>query len=168
MHNKNGSAVLLVIILILILAVAVLGYFFIKTQPTKEISTAPTETTTTTSPSPTPTAASKAVIVFEGEGSFSQTEKDEIYNKVINPYIDYYAELPDQILLTMTIAKNLQANKDAYPYSVKTIFNNGVNAGFLIIKEGTVISWWLPECMGSCNLSTSFKAKYPEIASKAQ
>ncbi len=170
MHNKNGSAVLIVIIIILVLAIIALGYFFVKSQPSKEISTTPAATTATASPtlSPSQTAASKPVVVFESEGSFSQTEKTEIYNKVINPYIDYYLDQPNETLLTITIAKNLMASKDTYPYSAKTIFKNGGNAGFLIMKEGTGVAWWVPECMNGCKLSDSFKVKYPEIASKVQ
>lgn len=170
MKVKNGSAVLIVIIAILLLAVGGLGYFVLKNQQPKNISTTPTGITTTPSPSvsPTPTATSKPIVVFEAEGSFSQTEKNELYAKVINPYIDYYAELPEEILLTITISKNLQANKDVYPYSVKTIFKNGGNAGFMVMKDGTAIAWWLPDCMDSCNLSAAFKAKYPEIDAKVE
>jgi hypothetical protein len=174
MQNVKGSVVLILIIIILVSAVAGLGYVVIKGQPTKEIAN-PTEISTTASPTPSPTlttaptVAEKPVVVFEAEGSFTQAEKDEIYKKVINPYLDYYSmELPDQILLTITIAKNLTDNKDIYPYSVSTIFKSGGHAGFMVTKEGTGIAWWLPECMDGCKLSAAYKAKYPEIASKVQ
>jgi hypothetical protein len=172
MRYKNGSAILVIIIIILIVAAGVLGYFFIQNKPADKIGTTSVEVVATPSPLPLPSssppAISKAVVVFEAEGSFSQTEKDEIRSKIINPYIDYYAELPDQTLLTITIAKNLLASKETYPYSAKTIFKNGGNSGFLIMKQGTGVAWWVPECLDGCNLSASFKAKYPEIASKVQ
>jgi hypothetical protein len=174
MRYKNGSAVLVIIIIILLVAVSILGYFFIKNKTAKEIGTTSVEVISTPLPSVepssslTPSATSKVVVVFEAEGSFSQTEKDEIRSKIINPYIDYYAELPDQTLLTITIAKNLLASKETYPYSAKTIFKNGGNSGFLIMKQGTGVAWWVPECLDGCNLSVSFKAKYPEIAALVQ
>ena len=172
MRYKNGSAILIIIIVILLVAVGVLGYFFIKNKPADKMGTASIEVVATPSPLPlpssSPSATSKVVVVFEAEGSFSQTEKDEIRSKIINPYIDYYAELSDQTLLTITIAKNSLASKETYPYSAKTIFESGGNSGFLIMKEGTGVSWWVPECLDGCNLSSSFKAKYPEIAALVQ
>lgn len=180
MRYKNGSAILIIIIVILMVAVGVLGYFFIKNKPVEEISTISVETSVTPLPSAvpssspvstllsTPPVASTAVVVFEAEGSFSQAEKDEIYKKVINPYTDYFAGLAGQTLLTISTAKNLQANKDIYPYLVNTIFKDGGNGSFLVMKEGTGIAWWLPDCLDTCNLSASFKAKYPEIAGKVQ
>jgi len=172
MRYKNGSAILVIIIIILLVAVGVLGYFFIKNKPVEEIGTASIEVVATPSPLPLPSssppATSKVVVVFEAEGSFSQTEKDEIKSKIINPYIDYYAEIPDQTLLTVTIAKNSLASKETYPYSAKTIFKSGGNSGFLIMKQGTGVAWWVPECMNGCNLSTAFKEKYPEIAALVQ
>jgi hypothetical protein len=180
MRYKNGSAVLVIIIIILIVVVGVLGYFYVKNKPVEEISTTSVETSVTPLPSQvpsslpvstplsTPSVASTAVIVFTAEGSFSQSEKDEIYKKVINPYTDYFAELSGQTLLTISIAKNSQANKDVYPYLVNTIFKDGGNGSFLVMKEGVGITWWLPDCLDTCNLSASFKAKYPEIASKVQ
>lgn len=175
MHYKKGS-VAIIFVLIIVVAIGLVGYFYVKNLPTEESGKTSVEKTATplTSgflsplPSPTPSVVSKAVIVFEASGSFSQVEKDEIYKKIINPYTDYFSELPGQTLLTFSIAKNSQANKDIYPYLVNTIFKDGGNGSFLVMKEGTGIAWWLPDCLDTCNLSTSFESKYPEIASKVE
>ncbi|MFI5241292.1 MAG: hypothetical protein ACHQUA_02550, partial [Microgenomates group bacterium] len=95
-------------------------------------------------------------------------EKSELKTKIINPLTDYYLMVEtSQTLLTLTISKNDQPSKDTYPYKAQAVFQGGGNMGFLIMKSGTGVDWWYPECM-VCNLTAAYKAKYPEVAAKIQ
>lgn len=171
MKRENGNILPILLIVIAVLALAGAAYLFIQNQKLQNLSSnqpsaSPTVSATIT-PTASPTSTPKPIIVYEAEGTFSQPEKDELTKKVINPFTDYYQE-QNTTLLTMTIAKNIQASKDTYPYSVNAIFANGGNQGFLVMKVGTGVDWWIPDCMGGCNLTASFKAKYPEIAARVQ
>ncbi len=127
------------------------------------------------SPSPTTAAASptaghpQAVVVFEAEGSISQTDKDQLKARVVEPNLDYFLNLESgDYVVSMTVSPNTQASKTTYPYAARVIFKNGAYNSFSISKTKGAIDWWLPECMGPCPFSASFKAKYPEIVKLAQ
>lgn len=173
---QKGSVWVVLLSIIAIIALVGAAYLYGQNQSLKNKSPEVIATPYVSSPpslnqSPASSpAASKVTVIFEAEGSFTQTEKNEIRKKVIDPFLDYYAEPGNstQNLLTLTIARNTQASKDTYPYSGKAIFDGGANMGFLIMKVGTGVDWWYPECLNGCNLSAAFKAKYPEIAAKVQ
>jgi hypothetical protein len=175
--NQKGNVLVIILAIVASLALAGGAYFYGQNQTLKKITETPTGVDVTSAPlsqspassaNPTATPAKTATVVFEAEGSFTASEKDELKKKVINPFLDYYTTESDQVLLTLTISKNNQASKDTYPYQAQAIFQGGGNMGFLIMKLGTGVDWWYPECMNGCNLSASYKAKYPEIASKVQ
>lgn len=180
--NQRGSVWIVLLAIIAALGVAAGAFFYGQNQTLKKVIQTPTGVEVTSAPlsqspvasssaSPTSSAkplASKATVVFEAEGSFTVAEKDELKKKVINPFTDYYVTESTQVLLTLTVSKNNQASKDTYPYQAQAIFQGGGNMGFLIMKSGTGVDWWYPECMNGCNLSASYKAKYPEIAAKVQ
>lgn len=153
------------------------GYFFVKSQKsttpsvsdqkiivTPTISTSPTNgVVATVGPTSTPKTGHTAVVVFEPPLGGEFADKAAIQTKIVNPFLDYYAdENGEGFLVSLSIAKNLQESKTAYPYTANAIFNNGGNSGFTIAKTDGVIPWWAPDCM-KCTFSTSFKAKYPEI-----
>jgi len=167
---QRGNIWVVALVAFAVLGIAVGAYFYGQNQSLKKVTVTPVASptpmpTSVVSPSPTP---NKATLIFEAEGSFTQAEKDELTKKVINPLLDYYSTESDQVLLTLTISKNDKASKDQYPYQGQAIFQGGGNMGFLIMKVGTGVDWWYPECMNGCNLSASYIAKYPEIASKVQ
>lgn len=174
--RTKGSAFMVLITLIAIVAVGTAAYMYGQNQSLKSkfSPVVPTSYSTSlpqayqyTSPSPEP---SKVLVIFDVQSAFTQAEKDEITKKIVNPFLDYYKE-PDsstQNLLTLTIARNTQASKDTYPFAGKAIFDGGGNMGFLIMKVGSGVDWWYPECLNGCKLSVSFKTKYPEIAVKVQ
>lgn len=176
--NQKGNVLAILLAIVAALALAVGAYFFGQNQTLREISQTPTGVSVTSPPvsqnedrmMASPTATSSGVtVVYEAQGSFSESEKTEIQKKVINPFIDYYqTENTGQKLLTLTISKNTQSSKEIYPYQALGVFQGGGNQGFLIMKEGTGISWWTPECLNGCNLSVSYAAKYPEVASKVK
>lgn len=153
------------------------GYFFVKSQKsttsvlvdekiivTPTVGISPTsEITSTVGPTSTPKAGHTAVVVFESPLSGEFADKAAIQTKIVNPFLDYYAdENGEGFLVSLSIEKNLQESKTAYPYTANAIFKNGGNSGFTIAKTDGVIPWWAPDCM-KCKFSTSFKAKYPEI-----
>lgn len=179
--NKGNVLLVVLVTILLVGAVGVAAYFYGQNQSLKNVYMPALQTPTpapqapnyqatpVVSGTPVPTG-SKATVVFEAEGSFTKAEKDELYKKVINPFLDYYMEPTSstQKLLTLRIAKNDKASKDQYPYSAQAIFDGGGNMGFLVMKKNAGIDWWYPECLTKCVLSDAFKAKYPEIAAKVQ
>ena len=174
MKKNEGSVWIVLLSVVAIGALAGAVYLYGQNQSLKSESSVVTPSPSVKS-SPAPSAyatatpsTSKATVVFEAEGSFTQTEKDELKKKVIDPLLDYYIMESDQVLLTLTISKNDKASKDQYPYQGRAVFQGGGNMGFLIMKLGTGVDWWYPECLNGCTLSASYKLKYPEIASKVQ
>ena len=176
--TQKGNVWILLLGLITALALAGGAYFYGQNQGLKKaiqdsvgvnVTSAPIVQTPVSSQVPTASpSANKAVVVYEAEGSFTLSEKTELQKKIINPFLDYYTTESDQVLLTLTISKNDKVSKDQYPYQAQAVFQGVGNMGFLIMKLGTGVDWWYPECMNGCNLSASYKAKYPEIASKVQ
>jgi hypothetical protein len=174
---QKGSVWIIFLSIIAVIALVGAAYFYGQNQtlknnkvavvPTSSAIASPSALDYAPPVSPTP-ATNKATVVYEAEGSFTQAEKTELKKKVIDPFLDYYTTESDQVLLTLTISKNIQASKDQYPYQGQAIFQGGGNMGFLVMKLGTGVDWWYPECMNGCNLSAAYKLKYPEIASKVQ
>lgn len=117
-----------------------------------------------------PSAVAKSpVVVLESEGSISALDASELRSRVINPFVDYYAEQNSGLTLTsVKVGPNLGASKETYPYVLDGIFSNGGNVGFLIQKTLGHIDWFVPDCMNGCNLLAEYKAKYPEIAKRTQ
>ena len=162
------------VIIIVLVGLAVTGFFVFQNKgvaPVVEPTPTLTETITpSTSVSPSlssiitasPTPETSFPIVYEASGSFSASEKNQIQERIINPFVDYYNDL-DQEIASITISKSATAG---YPYALSGIFKSGVNNSFLIKASGGVVDWWYPECMGECPFSDEFKAKYPEIISK--
>jgi hypothetical protein len=176
--SQKGNAWVITLSLVSLLAVGAAAYFYTQNKSLQKEPVATSAITSTLAPAalktpissslPSGSPSSKATVVYEAEGSFTAAEKIELKKKVIDPLLDYYSTESDQILLTLTISKNDKASKDQYPYQGQAIFQGGGNMGFLIMKVGTGVDWWYPECMGGCNLSAAYKLKYPEIASKVQ
>lgn len=176
--SQKGNIWIIISATIAVIAVAGGAYFYWQNQKLREIAQTPkgvdvTEPALVQTPrsSLLPTSISstkKATVVYEAEGSFSVLEKNELKKKIIDPFLDYYTTESTEVLLTLTISKNDKANKNEYPYLAKAIFEGGGNMGFVIMKVGDGVDWWYPDCLNGCTLSTSYKAKYPEIASKVQ
>lgn len=174
--NQKGNVWVALLGIIAALALAGGAYFYGQNQSLKKFIGSPVGVDVTSAPlsqSPialfVPTASPapvNATVIFEAEGTFTVAEKTELQKKVISPFLDYYTTESNQVLLTLTISKNDKASKDQYPYQAQAIFQGGGNMGFLILKVGTGVDWWIPECLAACNLSAAYKAKYPEIASR--
>lgn len=176
MHMKSGILIVFFVLLAMGASFAA-GYFYLKSQgsgvaivseqPTPNVTIEPTVAVSPViSVTPTPTSVSKshsAVVVFEPPLSGEFSDKAEIQSKIINPFLDYYAdENGEGYLVSLAISQNTQASKTTYPYQATAIFKNGGNSGFVIPKTNGVINYWVPECM-KCTFSASFKTKYPDI-----
>jgi len=113
-----------------------------------------------TNPPPT-IAAPTPVVVFQAAGSFSDSEKDQLRQRVVEPFVMYHAELADHpTLVSFSLEKMDIAG---YPYGADAIFEGGVTNGFLISNNSAPVDWWYPDCLGPCPFSDAFRAAYPEI-----
>lgn len=185
MEARKGNAIIIILVIASIISLAGVGYLFwqnrnlqmslnekatlpaISATPTTQLAVSPVSSPTVSPLSPT-AAKSVAVVVFEAAGSIPQADKDALYNKVVNPFLDYYSDLQGKdYVVSFTIDINNNPSKTTYPYGGKGIFKNGAFESFLISKTAGVIDWWLPTCMAKCEFSESFKAKYPEIVKKS-
>lgn len=108
-------------------------------------------------PKPTP------VVTYEAAGSIPEADKQQLQQRVVNPFVDYYLEHADENeLVSLTISPNTQASKVQSPYLGQAVFKNGGNSGFVIDKTNGQIQWWSVDCM-ICTFSDSYKQKYPEV-----
>lgn len=184
MGTKKGNVATIVLVLIATVAIAMAAYIFGQNQKLSrtldnseisvEISTGPTvqnlqlniedeggqATLPPTQPAPT------SVVVFEASGSIPSVDKAQLMERVVEPFVDYNNEqVSERHIVSITVAKNTDASPNEYPYKLQAIYSDGVNSGFLIPTKEDAIDWWLPECMGVCQFSPQFSAKYPFIVS---
>lgn len=102
------------------------------------------------------------VVSFQPAGLFTEAEKTEIKNKIINPFYDWSKEGTEKIdYLTITV-EELDAPKSGYSYSANAVARNNAYTGWLF-GENKQVKWWTPDCMDACTFSDSFKQKYPEV-----
>lgn len=101
-------------------------------------------------------------VVFTPGGLFTDEDRDLIMARVIGPFIHYYADLEDQPQM-LTVHVQPFDDDPAWPYSAEAIFAGGGYIGWLLPVTDGALDWWLPDCMGPCELSDSFRASYPEI-----
>jgi hypothetical protein len=102
--------------------------------------------------------------------TFSQEEKEELMEKVINPFVDYEKETQNTNIISIQIKKYSKAEIDnqvyvRYMYGIDAIAETG-DIVWLEREEGKAIDYWIPDCMGKCQFSESFKIKYPEVVKK--
>ena len=184
-HMKGQGALVIILVVFALGASFAAGYFYMQTKqapvvksdteviisatPATNESTVtpiPTQSDVKTSASATPAAKKTphtAVVVFEPPLGGEFEDKSAIQLKVVNPFLDYYAdEYGEGYLVSLAISQNMQASKAQYPYLATAIFKNGENSGFVISKNNGVIQYWAPDCM-KCTFSASFKATYPDI-----
>ena len=169
--NFGVLAIFTVILLVALTGASV--YFWQNYEKEKALKTVEVKTeekteekteTPTPAPTPTPAEESKApVVVFTPNGLFTAEERAELQTKFINPFLDWNKEI-NQVTVSIEIEKPYPAIA-GYKYKVGYINEGGGNGGFLY-GTSTPLEWWLPECLGGCNFSAEFKAKYPEIAAQ--
>lgn len=103
------------------------------------------------------------IILNDAGGAVSESDKNQLIQKVVNPLIDYYREAGQGKLVLVNISLNTKPNNVDYPFVTEAEFDNGVKNSFVVERKSGDLSWWIPQCMGPCLLTDDFRAKYPEI-----
>jgi len=153
------------IVLIIIAAAIVFGgtgYYLAKKATTSSTSATATVTATTTATA-TKTTQSKttSAIAFDPPGLFSEQEKSDITSKILDPYIYYQSEVQPGELVSILVTKYAENERPAeYHFAANAIFKNGGTENWLFSTDGS-IDYWKPECMDECNLSATFRSKFP-------
>ncbi len=107
------------------------------------------------------------VVVYARPGLLHNTaegliEKKNLEEKLVNPYTDYYNEDGlNLVALYITVPQNIGGQ-----YDVVAIFGSKKQYGthqFGFGAREQKYDYWEPECMGPCDFSEAFKAKYPQI-----
>lgn len=99
---------------------------------------------------------------FGRAGLLTETEKTILEEKLINPFIDYYKDMPEE-LISMDIM--VPANPGE-KYKITAIFqyeNFTPRQEFIFGAREADYDYWAPECMNECEFSEAFRAKYPQI-----
>ncbi len=160
-----------VLVAIIIVLVGVIAYLFGKSQEKEVIQTeaAITPDTQVIIPSLAVTQSpGTPVVVIESEGNIPPADLSEIKARIVDPYLDYQADVQPGSLVSFKVSPNLLESKAEYPYMADAVFKNGGNEGFLISKNNGHIDWYVPACLNGCVFSENFKAKYPEIVKLTQ
>jgi len=114
------------------------------------------------------TVSAKPIVTFQPAGLFTDQEKSELNSRLIEPMTDYY---PGQIAVIIievnTPQKFVNGNSDD-KYLVEAIFSAEKSEGFLYGSKKNGIDWWAPSCFSTCEFTTEYKQKYPEVVKKAQ
>lgn len=107
------------------------------------------------------------VIVYDREGLLTATdegkaEEKNLQQKLVAPFVDFNNEKQVNLVsLDISVPENVGEQ-----YQVSAIFGNGVHQSFLFGKREQAYDYWAPECMGPCEFTDTFKAKYPQIVGK--
>ena len=101
------------------------------------------------------------------EGIFEDEEKEQLQEKLIEPFIDFYND--GENLYIAIIIEKLQGADDEgdFKYDVQTLDRYGHYGGFLY-GGGDDLEWWLPDCLDGCEFTEDFEKKYPEIVESYQ
>lgn len=100
------------------------------------------------------------VIVFSAAGSIPDEVEQEILERVVNPYVDYYTE-QGKIILSVVV-EPLESTSEDIHYSFGYVYANGGNGGAVIFDGEDGIEYWEPDCM-VCTFSDAYRLKYPEV-----
>ena len=106
------------------------------------------------------------VVVYSPGGLFTDEEKTELEDKMVNPYFDYKNE-NELIFVSMLIEKYDPVPAHGYKYKVQVLGIPQLDEGFLF-GQSDPLEWWVPECLGGCNFSDEFSEMYPEIVDLAE
>ena len=101
-------------------------------------------------------------VVFTPGGLFTDADRDLIRARVIGPFIHYHADLDDSAQM-LTVHVQPFEDDPRWLYQAEAIFAGGGYIGWMLPASDGELDWWLPDCMGPCELSDSFRAAYPEI-----
>lgn len=107
------------------------------------------------------------VVLFNPPGIFTSEEQDLLYTRLINPLVDYYTVEQGLGIFSVIIDKSKIGD---YLYGVQVatrgdgkVYSKNGSMGFLFGKQGEELEYWQPQCLGDCDLSDEYLAKYPHI-----
>jgi len=101
-------------------------------------------------------------IKYVPEGIFTDDEKEQLQEKLVEPFFDFYHE-EEISYIAFIIEKLISADDEGdYRFDIQTLDKNGNYGGFLY-GEGKKLEWWLPDCLDGCEFSEKFEEEYPEI-----
>jgi len=104
-------------------------------------------------------------------GTFSDKEKEDLMEKVINPFIDFEKDsYVENRIISIAINKYsdselVKMQDPKYMYNISVIYEEGYG-GWLERKVGEPIDYWVPDCMDECEFSEEFQKKYPKVVEK--
>lgn len=178
-NSQKGFAHLGIILLLVVLGAAgAVGYYVYSSNKDDKQTTQNTDTSAESSTATSATTETQSSIkpTYTPESLFTESEKTELDEKLIQPNIDYAEQYKDKEgydpVVSITVTKKTdteyasQPDYSKYRYTVDIVSKNGTKTGFLY-AENDVIDWWTPECFnGQCGLNDTFKTKYPAIVAK--
>ncbi|MBW3568626.1 hypothetical protein KY385_00650 [Candidatus Parcubacteria bacterium] len=112
----------------------------------------------------------KTIVVFEPEGLFSDKEKQELMDKLVNPMVDYHPNTFAAIHIEAYSQDKFVGGESDDKYIVTTIGyeGRGGKGGFLYGSKKRGLEYWVPECQETCEFSEDYRQKYPEVVKKYQ
>lgn len=104
------------------------------------------------------------VVIFTPSGLFDDAMKQELQEKVIDPYFDYHnSDEIDFVAMQIELISEAES-PSGYMYTVEAMSKNGIYHGFLHGTYGEEsLPYYVPECMGSCPFTDEYKEKYPHV-----
>ena len=102
------------------------------------------------------------VVSYSRAGLLTETDKIDLEEKFIEPFIDYYKDM-EEILISMDIIVPINAGEE---YEITTLFISGdynPRQEFSFGAKEENYDYWAPECMNECEFSPMFREKYPQI-----
>ena len=108
---------------------------------------------------PTPSAQAALVVEYTGQNALTQTDRDQITNRIVSPARDFYSDLGGDYLISKISIEATEENS----YFATFIHVNKSQEGFLLPRTDDGFDWWMPPCITSCVFSKEFAEKYPLI-----
>ena len=113
-------------------------------------------------------ASELPVVVFTPEGVFSDQEKEELKEKLVNPMVDYNPDTFVSINIEIYSQDKFVGGATDDKYIIATVGkpDKGGSGGFIYGSKKKGIDWWTPDCLDKCEFSEEYKTKYPEVIKK--
>lgn len=99
-------------------------------------------------------------IAYIPSGLFDNKEKDEIKEKVLEPFFSFNED-EGITYIAILVEKLSQEDNDIFQYDIQAVSKDGVYSGFLF-GEDEPLELWIPDCMDGCEFSDDFKKDFPK------
>lgn len=99
------------------------------------------------------------VVVFTPAGLFSDEDREELMERVAQPFFDYHNENGLKF-----VSMHIEVTSGRYSYFAIGV--DGLSDASTILIAGTptgeLFEPWVPECLETCEFSDAFREKYPD------